>query len=92
MQRDDDRYWHLGGFVYANRDDPAVLVHQRAGGFQWTVNLGHPVGWGIGAVLAAIVLVSVAATAFDLPGASNRSTSPPTAPVTPPGCEIGTNI
>lgn len=70
VQRDDDRHWHLGGFVYANRSDPAVLVHQRAGGSQWTVNLGHPVGWGIGAVLALVVLASIGAAALgilDLP-------------------------
>ncbi|MFB9660273.1 hypothetical protein ACFQS3_10945 [Glycomyces mayteni] len=58
VQRDTDRHWHLGGLVYANRDDPAVLVHQRVGGSQWTVNLGHPVG-----LTATAVLVAAAATA-----------------------------
>jgi uncharacterized membrane protein len=66
VQRDDDRHWHLGGFVYANRSDPAVLVHQRAGGSQWTINFGHPVGWGIGVVLAVTVLASIGAAVLDL--------------------------
>jgi uncharacterized membrane protein len=65
VQRDDDRHWHLGGFVYVNRNDPAVLVHQRAGGSQWTINFGHPVGWGIGAVLAVTVLASIGAAVLD---------------------------
>jgi uncharacterized membrane protein len=65
VQRDDDRHWHLGGFVYINRNDPAILVHQRAGGFQWTVNLGHPVGWGVAALLALITLASIGAAVVD---------------------------
>ncbi|GAA2151699.1 MULTISPECIES: DUF1648 domain-containing protein [Glycomyces] len=65
VQRDDDRHWHLAGFVYANRDDPAVLVHQRAGGLQWTVNLGHPVGWGVTALLALIAAAAIGAAALD---------------------------
>ncbi|MEV6235715.1 hypothetical protein [Lentzea sp. NPDC051838] len=44
VQRDDDRHWHLGGLVYANRTDPALLVHQRVGS-RWTLNLGHPASW-----------------------------------------------
>ncbi|MDN3242634.1 DUF1648 domain-containing protein [Glycomyces tritici] len=67
VQRDDDRHWHLGGFVYANRDDPAVLVHQRAGGFQWTVNLGHPVGWGAVALLVLVVAGAALLGIVDLP-------------------------
>lgn len=70
VQRDDDRHWHLGGFVYANRDDPAVLVHQRAGGHQWTVNLGHPVGWSTAALLVLIAAAAAGAAALgivDLP-------------------------
>lgn len=56
VQRDDDRHWHLAGFVYANRTDPALFVHQRAGGPTWTMNLGHPVSC---AVLAALALLGV---------------------------------
>ncbi|SDK53685.1 Uncharacterized membrane protein [Glycomyces sambucus] len=70
VQRDDDRHWHLGGLVYANGDDPAVLVHQRVGGSQWTLNLGHPVGRTTGILLAAAILAAVvlgAAGVIDLP-------------------------
>lgn len=40
--RDDDRYW-LGGTLYHNPDDPAVLVPNR-NGRGWTPNVGHPLG------------------------------------------------
>nr|WP_042194358.1 DUF5808 domain-containing protein [Kibdelosporangium sp. MJ126-NF4]CEL21266.1 Cytochrome c-type biogenesis protein DsbD, protein-disulfide reductase [Kibdelosporangium sp. MJ126-NF4]CTQ96166.1 Cytochrome c-type biogenesis protein DsbD, protein-disulfide reductase (EC 1.8.1.8) [Kibdelosporangium sp. MJ126-NF4] len=64
-QRDDDRFWRLGGLVYVNRQDPVVFVHTRVG-LGWTMNLGHPVAW---VVLAALVLLA-ALTGFgviDLP-------------------------
>lgn len=54
-QRDDDRHWHVGGLVYANRADPVLLVHQRVGS-RWTLNLGHPVSWLALAVLLVVVL------------------------------------
>ncbi len=66
--RDDDRHWHLAGTVYANRDDPAVLVHRRSGTF-WTLNLGHPVSWAVltaVATLAALTALGV----VHLPGRS----------------------
>jgi len=56
-QRDDDRYWHVGGTVYANRADPALLVHQRVG-MRWTLNLGHPGAWLVLTVLAALALAA----------------------------------
>lgn len=59
VQRDDDRHWHLGGFVYVNRDDPAFFVHQRVGGSQWTINLGHPAGKATAAILAALIAAAV---------------------------------
>ncbi|MEV3936393.1 hypothetical protein AB0K52_10495 [Glycomyces sp. NPDC049804] len=65
VQRDVDRHWHLGGFVYANRSDPAILVHQRAGGSQWTVNLGHPVGWGVAALVVVITVLAIGAAVLD---------------------------
>jgi uncharacterized membrane protein len=68
VQRDDDRHWHLGGFVYINRDDPAFFVHQRAGGSQWTVNLGHPAGWVTAAALIVVSLAAVAAALADTLG------------------------
>ncbi|RJL35601.1 DUF1648 domain-containing protein [Bailinhaonella thermotolerans] len=64
-QRDDDRHWHLAGMVYANRADPAILVHQRAGG-RWTLNLGNPVAWAILAGLAIVALLSLLGV-VDLP-------------------------
>lgn len=68
LQRDDDRHWHLGGFVYLNRDDPAVFVHQRAGGAQWTINLGSPGGRLAGLVVAAITVAASATAALDALG------------------------
>jgi uncharacterized membrane protein len=41
--RDDDRFWK-GGLLYANRDDPAILVGARFG-VGWTLNYGNPVAW-----------------------------------------------
>ncbi|WP_276329009.1 DUF5808 domain-containing protein [Crossiella equi] len=37
--------------LYANRLDPALLVHRRSGMF-WTLNLGHPLAWAILGVAA----------------------------------------
>ena len=65
VQRDDDRYWHLAGMLYANRMDPAFLVHQRVGG-RWTLNLGNPVAWPVLAGLGVLALLSVLGVA-DLP-------------------------
>jgi uncharacterized membrane protein len=58
VQRDDDRYWHVAGMVYVNRRDPAVLVHRRVG-MVWTLNLGHPVSWGICAVVVVLATTGV---------------------------------
>ncbi|MDA2811050.1 DUF5808 domain-containing protein [Nocardiopsis sp. RSe5-2] len=57
VQQDDDRFWHLGGLVYVNRRAPGLLVPKRAGGFGWTVNLGHPAAWAVlGAVALAVAV------------------------------------
>jgi uncharacterized membrane protein len=58
VQRDDDRHWYLGGLVYGNRSDPALLVHRRVG-MGWTLNLGHPVGWAVLVCLAVLALLAV---------------------------------
>ncbi|MBF8184696.1 hypothetical protein ITP53_02840 [Nonomuraea sp. K274] len=65
VQRDDDRYWHLAGTMYANRHDPAILIHQRIGS-RWTLNLGNPVAWTVLAVVAALALLQLLG-AIDLP-------------------------
>jgi uncharacterized membrane protein len=57
VQRDDDRHWYLAGLLYANRQDPAIFVHQRVG-FSWTMNLGHPVTWVTLALLAVLLLLA----------------------------------
>ncbi|GAA3737054.1 hypothetical protein GCM10022205_23790 [Spinactinospora alkalitolerans] len=57
VQRDDDRFWHLAGTVYANRADPAVWVSKRAMGVGWTMNVGHPAGLAIACVLLAVIAV-----------------------------------
>lgn len=57
VQRDDDRFWHLAGTVYVNRDDPALWVPKRSMGIGQTMNLGHPAGLAIaGAALAAVAV------------------------------------
>ncbi len=48
--RDDDQFWKAG-FLYVNRDDPALMVARRFGA-GWTVNLGNPAGWLLIAALA----------------------------------------
>lgn len=54
---DDDRYWHLAGLVYANRNDPALLVPKRVGtGIGWTVNVAHLAAQ---IIMAAIVMAAV---------------------------------
>lgn len=69
-QRDDDRFWHLAGFVYVNRRDPALLVHARVGSASWTLNLGHPIAWLLLVALAAVGLLALFG-AVDLPQKSN---------------------
>ncbi|WP_338747972.1 DUF1648 domain-containing protein [Janibacter alittae] len=57
---DDRAGWRLGGLVYANPDDPDVLVSKRAG-VGTTVNLGRPMGWAVlGLLLLPGILVVVA--------------------------------
>jgi hypothetical protein len=41
--RDDDRFWKAG-LLYANRDDPAIVVGARFGD-GWALNFGNPVAW-----------------------------------------------
>lgn len=70
VQRDDDRYWHLGGFVYINPEDPSIFVHQRVNLANWTVNLGRPAGQAIvtALLIAGITVAILAGTgAIDLP-------------------------
>ncbi|AXG77501.1 hypothetical protein DVK44_07100 [Streptomyces paludis] len=62
VQREDDRHWHLAGFVYANRTDPALFVHQRSGGPTWTMNLGHPATWTLIAALTLLAPLALTAT------------------------------
>ncbi|RBQ14721.1 hypothetical protein DP939_39215 [Spongiactinospora rosea] len=69
-QRDDDRHWHLAGAVYANRRDPALLVHARLGPSSWTLNLGHPIAWLLLGILTLTLTVLAAlalAGVVDLP-------------------------
>lgn len=44
--------WRWGGLVYANREDPAVLVPYRAG-TGVTINFGRPLGWALFALVLA---------------------------------------
>lgn len=54
MNRDDDRFW-VGGLLYVNRQDPAVVVSRRFG-VGWTLNFGNPWAWVAVAVIAAAVV------------------------------------
>ncbi|NEN07186.1 DUF1648 domain-containing protein [Diaminobutyricibacter tongyongensis] len=54
---DDDRFWKAGS-VYVNRADPALVVPKRFG-VGWTVNLGHPVGIALAAVILLVVLGAI---------------------------------
>lgn len=63
MDRNDDRYW-IAGFIYFNRDDPAILVPKRAPwglGAGRTMNMAHPVSWLLtfGPVLLVAFLVAL---------------------------------
>lgn len=69
VQRDDDVNWFLGGLVYVNRRDPAVLVHARLG-HSWTLNLGHPFAWLVLAALAALAAAALTGL-VDLPRREN---------------------
>jgi uncharacterized membrane protein len=47
----DDKW--IGGIVYFNRNDPALLVERRVG-FGTTLNMAHPVSWVILLVLIGV--------------------------------------
>jgi uncharacterized membrane protein len=56
----DGDHWH--GFVYVNRDDPAVMVPKRHG-IGWTLNFGRPVAWVfLVALIGVPVLLAVVGT------------------------------
>jgi uncharacterized membrane protein len=57
VNRDDDANW-VGGLLYMNREDPAILVARRFG-VGWTLNLGHPLSWLVLLATVAIVVVLV---------------------------------
>lgn len=65
LEEDPDReHWRLGGLVYANPDDPDVLVSKRMG-MGTTINLGRPLGWAVLALIllpVAVVVVMVVVT------------------------------
>lgn len=53
--RTDDANW-LGGLLYVNRSDPALMVERRMG-LGWTLNFGNPWAW---ALLAAVLVIPLA--------------------------------
>jgi uncharacterized membrane protein len=57
VNRDDDRFW-VGGLIYVNRRDPAVVVSKRFG-VGWTLNFGNPRAWAAATVIAAAVVAFV---------------------------------
>jgi uncharacterized membrane protein len=50
--RTRDEHW-IGGMIYYNRSDPAVLVEKRMG-IGWTVNLGNPWAWALLVLIVAV--------------------------------------
>lgn len=53
---DDDAHWP-GGLVYYNREDPRLNVPKRAG-LGYTINLAHPAGLALSALLVVALICS----------------------------------
>jgi uncharacterized membrane protein len=66
VDRLDDRHW-IGGVIYANRDDPAIIVERRYG-FGWTFNAGNPRAWLLLIAIIAVPLLIVLLTTLTAPG------------------------
>ncbi len=58
---DDDRYWK-GGFLYSNKNDPALFVEKRFG-IGYTLNFGNPKSF---IVIAGLVVIILAITVIPL--------------------------
>ncbi len=56
MNRDDDRFWKMG-FIYYNREDPAMMVPKRFG-LGYTINLGNILSWVILTVIVAAIAIA----------------------------------
>ena len=52
-RRDEERGWY--GFIYANPDDPNLVVPKRLG-LGWTINFGRPV---VAALLGVILAIGI---------------------------------
>ncbi|GAA2328696.1 DUF5808 domain-containing protein [Dactylosporangium salmoneum] len=63
----DDRGWY--GFIYANPDDPNLIVPKRLG-LGWTVNFGHRRAWL--AVFGVLAFIAVSIVIGTLAGAEGR--------------------
>ncbi|HVB98047.1 MAG TPA: DUF5808 domain-containing protein [Candidatus Dormibacteraeota bacterium] len=50
--REGNRHW-IAGLVYANSDDPALVVRKRSG-VGWTLNFGHWLSWLFMALLLSV--------------------------------------
>ena len=58
--RGDDRYW-LAGIFYNNPDDPDPFVPKRYG-LGWTINIGHPLGKLVMAIIVGMLLLPLVLT------------------------------
>ncbi len=58
LVQDDDAYW-IGGVFYCNPRDRRIMVEKRAG-IGATMNIGHPVGKGIGIISLLLLLFAFA--------------------------------
>jgi uncharacterized membrane protein len=77
--RTADERW-IGGFLYFNPTDPALLVERRMG-IGWTVNFGNPWSWV--PVIAVAVVVVVVAAPLTVPGGSHLAAGGPLRPDNP---------
>ena len=75
--RTADERW-IGGFLYFNPTDPALLVERRMG-IGWTVNFGNPWSW----VPVVAVAVIVVAAPLTVRGGSNLAAGVPLQPDSP---------
>ena len=56
MNRDDDRFWKMG-FIYFNRDDPALMVPKRFG-IGYTINMGNSISWAASAIIGIALAIA----------------------------------
>ncbi|WP_432832352.1 DUF5808 domain-containing protein [Dactylosporangium sp. CA-092794] len=64
----EERGWY--GFIYANPDDPHLIVPKRLG-LGWTINFGHRRAWQT--VFGLLAFIAVSVVVYTLAGANGQS-------------------